>query len=190
MSGTRRRSTQLLAEGAVVVALGTVLSIIKFDMPLGGGVTLCSMLPLVFYSYRNGIKWGVFTAFVHSVIQMLLGIDNVQYGKTALMVFAIAFLDYIVAYTVLGFAGMFRGKLGSDKKEIALGSIITIFARFLCHFVTGIFIWEALWPNAYGYAPVIWSLIYNGSYMLIELVITTIVATIIVKFVDFDKKKA
>ena len=190
MQQTRSKTTLLLVEGAIMIALGTVLSMIKFDLPLGGGVTLCSMLPLVFYSYRNGVKWGFFTAVAYSIIQMLLGLDNVQYAQSVGMALAIVLLDYIVAYSVLGFAGLLRDKLSNPRLAIALGTASTIFLRFLCHFVTGIYIWEVLWPNEFGYAPVAWSFIYNGSYMGVELVITTVAALLLVRYADIGKRSA
>ncbi len=188
----RNEKVRLLVEAALIVALGTVLSMIKIDMPLGGGVTLCSMLPLVFFAYRNGVKWGLGAAFVHSLIQMLLGLDNVQYATSALMAVEIVLLDYILAYTVLGLAGMFRGKLKNMRVEIAVGAALTIFLRFLCHFASGWIIWEALWPNEFGYAAPVWSFIYNGSYMGVELIVTTVLAVLIVPLVNYgrDKKSA
>ncbi len=185
----RNEKVRILVEGALIVALGTVLSMIKIDMPLGGGVTLCSMLPLVLFSYRNGIKWGLGAAFVHSLIQMMLGLDNVQYATSMLMAVEIVLLDYLIAYTVLGLAGMFRGKLKSTRAEIAVGAALTVFVRFLCHFASGWMIWEVLWPNELGYAAPIWSLIYNGSYMGVELVITVITSVLLVPLVNYGKTR-
>ncbi len=182
--------TKALAEGAIMVALGTILSLIKVDLPMGGGVTLCAMLPLVIFAFRRGTKYGLFAAFVFSVLQMFLGLDNVRYASSAAMAAAIILLDYILAYTVIGFAGAFRGKLKSAKAEVTVGIAVTFFSRFLCHFITGWFIWDALWPNEFGYASPIYSLLYNGSYMLVEAVISTAVAVIIIdKLKDFGIKQ-
>ncbi|MEG2083614.1 MAG: energy-coupled thiamine transporter ThiT, partial [Oscillospiraceae bacterium] len=166
----------------------TLLSMIKIDMPMGGGVTLCAMLPLVVMSWRHGIKWGTFTAFVFSVLQMLLGLDNVRYATSALMAAAIILFDYIVAYTVIGLAGAFKGKLKNAKLELVAGVSLTLFARFLCHFITGWFIWDALWPNGTYIAPV-YSLLYNGSYMLPELIITSVVALLLLKYMDYGMER-
>ena len=70
--------TKRLAESAILIAIGTVLSFIKFESfwVKGGSITLASTLPLVLISYRYGVKWGAFSAFVYSLIQALLGAQN------------------------------------------------------------------------------------------------------------------
>ena len=80
---TQFSKTRILVEGAMMIALSTILSMIPlFSMPYGGTVTLLSMLPLVLMAFRHGTKWGVFTAFVHSVLQLLLGLSNLTYCAT------------------------------------------------------------------------------------------------------------
>ena len=85
--------TQLLVEGALMIALATILSYIKlFSLPYGGAITL-EMIPLVLMAYRNGTKWGVFTAFVHSVLQLIIGFSNVMYCPTLLTQIGCILLD-------------------------------------------------------------------------------------------------
>jgi thiamine transporter ThiT len=68
-----RKSTPILVECAMMIAMSTALSFVKlFDLPQGGSVTCASMAPLILVSYRHGIKWGLFTGFVHSLLQMLI----------------------------------------------------------------------------------------------------------------------
>lgn len=172
----RNQKTSRLVFSAVMIAVGTVLSMLKIDFVMGGGITICAMLPLVIVSFRYGTKWGVFSAFVFSVLQCLLGLDNVQYATSAGMAMAIVLLDYIVAYTVIGFSGIFRKKAKNFKIAVVSGIGITFFARFLCHFITGWIIWDALWPNEFGMAAPFYSLCYNGSYMLAEAVISSFAA--------------
>ena len=168
MNSTTRR----LTETAVMLALGTVLSLIKIDMPMGGGLTVCSMLPLVVVSFRYGWKWGGFSAFVYSVLQLLLGLDNVRYASSALMAAGIVLFDYLIAYTVVGFASLFGGRPSNTRKAVVLGVTVSFFLRFLCHFITGVWIWDALWPNELGMASAVYSAAYNGWYMGGELVLT------------------
>lgn len=177
----RNQKTSRLVFSAIMIAAGTVLSLLKIDFIMGGGLTICAMLPLVIVSFRYGIKWGVFTAFVFSVLQCLLGLDNVQYATSIGMAIAIILLDYIVAYTVIGFAGMFRKSENNMKYALICGISTTFFVRFICHFLTGWIIWDALWPNEFGMAAPFYSLCYNGSYMLAEAVISSIVGVIILK---------
>ena len=90
-------------------------------------------------------------------------------------------LDYIVAYTVIGFSGMFRKNAKNFNRAVISGIGITFFARFLCHFATGWAIWDALWPNEFGMIAPVYSLFYNGSYMLAEAIITSVVAVFLFK---------
>ena len=175
--------TRRLVESAVMIAVGTVLSLFEFKGPwaLGGGITVCAMLPLVILSFRYGMGWGTFSAFVFSVMQMLLGIKNVQYASSIPIAVGIILLDYIFAYSAIGLASVFSGKLRSKIKAVVAGIVFTFTIRFICHFLSGIFIWEALWPNELGWAPWIWSFAYNMSYMLPEILITTAVAALLEK---------
>lgn len=173
-----KAETRYLTESALMIALGTVLSMLKFGglWAFGGGVTFCSMLPMVWISYRWGVKKGLMTAGVYAVLQMLLGIDNIQYATSVWMAIGIVLLDYLLAYGVLGLAGMFRNRAKNPRLALVCGIGLTFFLRFLCHFITGWMIWDALWPNDFGMLPAIYSLYYNGSYMLPEFLITSAVA--------------
>lgn len=173
--------TRRLCETALLIAVGTLLSFVKIDMPMGGGLTICSMLPLVIIAHRYGTKWGVFAAFTYSVLQMFFGLDNVRYATSTVMAAGIILLDYIVAYSVIGFSAMFDGRTENKRKSLVLGIAVTFFARFLCHFVTGAWIWNALWPNEYGMAATVYSAAYNGWYMGGELIITLIAALAVYK---------
>ena len=171
-----KTNTRKLTDTAILIAMGTVLSIFKIDMPMGGGLTACSMLPLVFISYRYGWKWGALSGFVYSLLQMFLGLDNVRYATSVIMAIGIILLDYISAYTVIGFASFFGGKPTNTRKALVIGITVTFVCRFLCHFITGWWIWDALWPNEYGMAAPVYSLVYNGWYMGAELVLTVAAA--------------
>lgn len=171
--------TRKLVESAMLIAVATVLSLVKIDMPMGGGVTIVSMLPLVIASHRYGWKWGAVTAFVYSVLQLMLGLDNVRYASSFIMALGIIFLDYIAAYTVIGFSALADKVVKNRRAALATGIGVTFALRFVCHFVTGVWIWDALWPNEFGMASVVYSLVYNGWYMAAELVITEIVAMLI-----------
>lgn len=170
-----KTNTRKLAETAIMIALGTVLSMFKIDLPMGGGLTICSMLPLIIISFRYGWKWGGFSAFVYSVLQLFLGLDNVRYASSAIMAAGIVLFDYIIAYTVIGFASYFGGKPSNTRKAVIIGIVVSFFLRFLCHFITGVWIWDALWPNELGMAPVVYSAAYNGWYMSAETVLTIVV---------------
>ena len=177
----RNKKTSRLVFSAIMIAVGTVLSILKIDFVMGGGITICAMLPLIMVSFKCGTKWGLFTAFAFSMLQCLLGLDNVQYATSVSMAIAIIMLDYIAAYTVIGFSGIFRNNAKNFSRAVVSGIVLTFFARFICHFITGWFIWDSLWPNEFEMAAPIYSLCYNGSYMLAEAVITSVVSIILIK---------
>ena len=178
----KNQNTRRLVESALMIAIGTVLSELKIGSlwAFGGGLTIGSMVPLVIFSHRWGTKWGTFTAFVYSLLQMILGIDNIQYATGVGMAIAIILLDYIIAYTVVGLSSMF----GSGRAAIIGGVAVTLGIRFLCHFLTGWMIWDALWPNEFGMTSVVYSLCYNGSYMLPEIVITAVLSCVLVPWVN------
>ena len=189
------KMTRKLTESAVFIALGTILSILKIDLPFGGGVTIVSMLPLILISHRYGWKWGLATAFVYSVAQLVLGLDNVAYAENFLMGAGIVLLDYVIAYTVIGLSGIF----GKSRAAVAIGIAVTFTLRFLCHLVTGAWIWGVWMPEQFMGMPMtnpwIYTFLYNGWYMLFELVITEIVAMLLYKplekfFTGSDLQKA
>ena len=174
--------TLKLVESAVLIAIGTVLSeFAKIDMPLGGGLTVCSMLPLVLLCHRWGTRWGLFSAFVYSLLQLVLGLNNVQYATSALMAAGIVVLDYVLPYTLIGLSALFRKGKANLPAALTAGIVFTFALRFLCHFFTGWWIWDALWPNEFGWASPLYSLLYNGSYMLPEMILTSAVAVLLAK---------
>ena len=179
---TKKKITALqLVESALMIAVATVCSLVKIDLPFGGGITIVSMLPLVLISHRYGWKWGVLTAFTYSLIQMILGLDNVGYATSFLMGAGIVLLDYVIAYPVIGLSGVF----GKDRKAVAIGIAVTFAMRFCCHLVSGAWIWGVWMPEQFmGMKmtnPWIYSALYNGWYMLAELIATELVAMLIYK---------
>ena len=179
----KKNLTRMMAESAIFIAIATVLSFLKIDLPFGGGVTIVSMLPIIMISHRWGWKWGVLTAFAYSLIQLIFGLDNVGYASSFLAAVGIILLDYIVAYTVIGLSGAFEKPLGKTRKAVAVGIAVTFCLRFLCHLVTGAIIWGVWMPETFMNMtmtnPWIYSFLYNGWYMLAELVLTEIVAMLI-----------
>jgi len=145
---------------------------------MGGGLTICSMVPLVLLAFIYGPKWGLSCAFIYSVFQLIFGLDNVAYASNGFIAAVIILFDYIVAYSVIGLAGFFRDEKRSSKR-IILASVTVLLLRFVCHFITGAFVWDALWPNEFGLSPIVYSLAYNGIYMLPEIAITSLVCAAI-----------
>ena len=180
----------MLTECAVMLALSIVLSFVKvWKMPMGGAVTLLSMLPIMLISVKYGLKGGLPVAFLYSLFQLLMGVasgDVFVYCTSGLMVVICALFDYLVPFTVLGCAAMFRKpaeKLRPDNRKAAdalllAGFVVVIVARFVCHYITGFSIWGQWAPE--GQSKFIYSLIYNGQYMLPECIFTTVGAAVMI----------
>ncbi|MGI6256113.1 MAG: energy-coupled thiamine transporter ThiT [Acutalibacter sp.] len=197
---TVSKRTFNLVLGGLMIAMGTVLGFIKpfGELPYGGSITVCSMLPVMFYSYRCGLKWGLGAGLVFSVLQLLFGLDALK-GISAVMVVGSILLDYILAFTVLGLAGMFRGKIKNDAAAFTLGSFVAMMLRYFCSFLSGWVLWASFnetadmqefigtfippLANASGTAlAVIYSLVYNGVYMIPEIILTCVVGFLLVQF--------
>lgn len=177
----------MIAESAVMMALATVLSmIVFFQLPAGGSVTPFSMLPVLIIAYRYGMKWGFGVGVVYGLIEMLLGLNNLSYATNALAGICIILFDYLVAFGVIGFGGLFR-KMKNQAVGFSLGVAVACLLRFLCHFLTGITVWADYTGGIWN--TIIFSLTYNGSYMLPELVITVIVGAILMSVLDFRSEK-
>ncbi|MBQ9806683.1 MAG: energy-coupled thiamine transporter ThiT [Clostridia bacterium] len=185
----RNTKTRTLCECGIMLALAIVLSYIKFfELPFDGSITLFSMLPVCLVAIKYGMGWGLGTAFCFSWFQILQG-GVFGWGLTPTMLIGSLFLDFILAFTVLGFAGIFRkkgyfGMLGG----IALVCVL----RFLVHFLAGIILWANFeefmafgveWINR----PVLYSICYNGVYMLPETILTVGVAAILLKIPQIKK---
>ena len=167
--------TRIMVECALMIALGTILANIKiYELPNGGSITLFSMVPFILVSFRHGVKWGLFTGFVNSLLQMLLGF----YAPPApglLPLVGMILLDYVLAFGVMGIAGLGRGK----PHGIFWGSVLGGAARFVVHYISGITIYKILAPTEiFGTVfdnPALYSLIYNGSYVVIDLVLCLVI---------------
>ena len=167
--------TRIMVECALMIALGTILANIKiYELPNGGSITLFSMVPFILVSFRHGVKWGLFTGFVNSLLQMLLGF----YAPPApglLPLVGMILLDYVLAFGVMGIAGLGRGK----PHGIFWGSVLGGAARFVVHYISGITIYKILAPTEiFGTVfdnPALYSLIYNGSYVGIDLVLCLVI---------------
>ena len=162
--------TKKLSLAGILIALATVLSFVKlFDMPNGGSVTAGSMVPILLFSMMADFKWGIIQASVYGLIQMMIG----WYAPPVQTVFsfiAVVLLDYVVAFGVLGLAGPISRKLGDKPWSVMVASFVVLFLRFLCHFATGILIWNSYAPE--GQPVWLYSLLYNGGYMLFETIIS------------------
>lgn len=188
---SKNSKVRVLAEGAIMVAMAFILSYIKvFRLPWGGSVTLLSMLPIVVFSIKRGVKAGLFSAFVSALLQLGQGIavdGLLGWGLTPVMLTACIFLDYIGAYTVVGLAGIFRQKGLAGRLA---GTALAVLIRYIFHIVSGAAIFHSsgmIWEAFSTDNEWLYSTLYNGAYMLPEMVFTVIGAAVILKVPQINK---
>lgn len=195
---------RILTESAIMIALATVLSMFKiWEAPYGGSVTVLSMAPIIILSLRRGVKAGLLAGFAHSLIQLLLGHNNVAWIPDAGGIVVCILTDYILPFTVLGLAGCFRKVkfTGNDTTNLViatiLGTLLVTLLRYLCHIVSGAVIWYALDLEWYAddpehivhkYGAWLFSVIYNGGYMIPEIITTTVATPLLAVAVSKVKK--
>ena len=176
----RNKRVLTLAECAIMIALAFALSYVRlWKMPLGGSITLCSMLPIMLIAVKHGTGVGLGTAFVYSLTQLAQGLieGDVSAQSMSADVFVIAVLfDYIVPFTALGLCSVF-GK--SKTWGVCLGMGFAVGVRFICHFITGVTIWRQWTPE--GWNSVIYSFAYNGGYLIPDLAICLAAACILLR---------
>ena len=172
--------TAILVEGALMVALAFILSVIPFiELTWGGSITLFSTLPILIMSLRHGAKWGVGTAAVYSLLQLTQGMDSVMAvpAKTIFTMVLCALLDYVLAYTVLGFAGPIAHRFKNPTGGLAIGICATGLARYLLSVLSGILLWRQwAWE---GWPVWLYSVAYNALWCLPDIAIVLLAALLL-----------
>lgn len=203
------KNTKKLTVSAIMVALSTVLSFIKFsNLPFGGSVTLFSFVPILFIGYAYGAKWGTGTGLVSGILQMVFGISasTAGAGFKWWQVCLCALLDYIVAYSVLGLSGVFKNKIKNPQISFALGSVVACLLKYIAHFFSGFTLFSG-WAEwfftegggvNYGNTilssfsgnalSAIYSLIYNGLFSIPELITSTVMVVILISIKPIRKE--
>lgn len=152
-------STRILAEISIFVSLSTALSFIKiYTFPQGGSVTAGSMVPIIWLALRRGPSAGLFSATVYGIVQLI--VQPYVYQPIQVL------LDYPLAFGFLGIAGFFQ-------KKPFVGMFLGISGRFLMHFISGVVFFGTFAPE--GMHPFLYSAIYNGSYLIPEMVISGVI---------------
>jgi thiamine transporter len=164
--------TKILAEITVFVALAAALayashSFLSFAWLQGGSINL-GMLPIFWLALRRGPKIGIFAGAVLGVVDLAIEpfvVHPVQFV-----------LDYPLAFACLGLAGFFRGfsRVGPVMGEAVGGA-----GRFLCHFTSGVVYFANYAPA--GVSPIVYSIVYNGTYMIPSIIICVIAIVLLQK---------
>ena len=201
-----KRMTESAMLLAMAIVLELVSKMIIPEMPFGGQLTLVSMLPVVLISYRYGVKWGLVSGVAYALIEMALGGKTVMaafqpdyFGDGVLIFNALlmCLLDYVVAFTVIGLGGVFRNSIKKPGVSLACGSLVALGCRYLAHILSGyiLFAGYAEWfftqdgfpawganlvaslsPSVLG---IVYSIVYNGMYMIPEMILTAVVALLL-----------
>lgn len=166
----RPKTTAAITEGAVLVAAALVLSFIKLKLWANGGSVDLVMIPLIIFALRRGTAWGVGAGLVFGTLKCIIS------GATA-WGWASILLDYSVAYAAVGLAGIFKGK----DSGLLWGTVTGSLARLAVHYISGVTIYAVsvaepgeLFNTAFT-NPWIFSLVYNGSYMAVNMVLALVV---------------
>ena len=199
-----------LTVSALMIALGAFIDFLCklifpfLTLPFGGSISIGSMVPVIAVGYAFGLKTGLFTGFVYSLLQMVLGMSTVSAlflpGSDSytniLNAILICLIDYVLAYMALGLGGVFKGKVKGTGLSFALGCALSLTVCYLFHVLSGAIFYGA-WAEWFfadtvmaelsvsawiletftgaGLAT-IYSLVYNACYMLPELVISVVLA--------------
>ena len=166
-------TTKMLSLGAVCIALSSVLSMIRlWKMPMGGSITPASMLPMMLFAYVYGVGPGCTLGVIYGLLQFILdGGNAAAYGVAAML------LDYPIAFGMMGLAGAFRS-MKDNMAGLTCGVVLACAGRFLASFVSGV-VFYGSYASYYGFvSPVLYSICYNGAYMLPECIICVLLAVL------------
>ena len=160
-----------LCEGAIMIALAEILSFLPlYKLPWGGSIDF-AMLPIILYCVRWGFGPGMIVSCAHGILQALFE-GGIALGWQSIVG------DFLVAYAILGIAGLFKGKF-------CLAATVSCAARFLVHYVVGATIWAEYMPETFFgmtmTTPWFYSALYNGAYMLPDLVLLLVVYVLLRK---------
>ena len=217
----KKTQTRRLTESAMMIALSTVISfvcslipVVPFNFPFGGGITIAGMLPVILIGYMYGTRWGLLTAFSYSLIQMLLGHSTVsslflpveEGGMTLAAALVVLLVDYVLAYTVLGLGGLFKSRM-TPGRSLLCGVLLTTVIRYACHILSGTIFYGA-WAQWFFEQPgiyeaigekvlstfggvglsLVYSVVYNGCYMIPEIILTGVCALLVVRIPAISKR--
>ncbi len=169
MKTTAKNNLIILCESAIMIALATVLGLFKFSLwAQGGSIDFC-MAPLLVLAYRRGAKVAIPAGMAYGLVDCLIT-GGIGWGLPSIL------LDYVLAYGAVGIGGFFR----KMPFGLALGTVMGSLARFAVHFVSGITIYKIAFGSSmeifgmtFGHElAALYSLIYNGSYMLGDCILS------------------
>lgn len=183
--------TRTITFAAICVALSFALSYVRiFKMPMGGSITLASMLPLMLFAFMFGSRKGILVGLIYGVLQAIQDPWIIHPAQFA--------LDYAVAFAAIGLTGCIRdlGLFGKNMRaQFALGAVIACALRFLCHYFAGVFafgMYGSYYAGEYGISALaneyFYSFVYQCMYLLPELAIVLAVSMLVLSSKNFRKQ--
>ncbi|WP_066068478.1 energy-coupled thiamine transporter ThiT [Neobacillus soli] len=183
----KRSNTLFITEVAVFTALAYLLDFVAGVLslriwPQGGSISI-AMVPIFLMAYRWGVKGGLLTGFLLGLLQFILGFAQIY---TIIQ----GIIDYFIAFTVVGLAGVFAGKIKNSLEEgqkgkwityAVLGTFLGSLLRYFCHVIAGAVFFGEYAPK--GQPVAIYSLLYNGTYMLPSFIISAIIIILVISAV-------
>ncbi|MBR2717231.1 MAG: energy-coupled thiamine transporter ThiT [Oscillospiraceae bacterium] len=179
----KNKTTRCIAEGAIMVAMALVLSYLKIPIGLafggfGGSIDLV-MIPLIVYAVHCGTGWGLIAGLVFGTIKYFIG------AHSDISWISIIF-DYSVAYAFVGFAGLMRGAFAKNRSgAMAVGALIGCVCRFIVHYISGVTVYAQWMPEEFmgvsHMTPALYSLLYNGTYMLPNTILAVVLCALLQK---------
>ena len=172
MNSKNHLHIRMMCEGAIMVALAQILSYLKLAQAPNGGSVTAAMFPLIFFAVRWGLKPGLAVGFVFGLLQLIFD-GAYAWGWQSML------LDYLVAFTPLGLAGLFRRK----PWGLFAGTLVGCAGRFAVHYISGVTIYKILMPTEFMRwtftSPAAYSLMYNGSYVLPNTLIALVLSAVL-----------
>lgn len=171
-----------LAESAILVAMAVVIELIFSLMPsfpYGGRVTL-TLLPLIILAYRNGIIYGTLGGIVYGLVNFLIDGYTFHWGSI--------FFDYLIAFGVVGVAGIFRNALRGNLTEFIVGIIVVFLLRYLSHSISGVLFFAeyAGDNNVWLYSFILYNLPYCAASCALCVVVGCILYKRLLKMMNKD----
>ena len=169
---------RMLCEGAVCIALSVALSYLKLPIGVsfggfGGSIDLV-MLPLILFAVRHGAAWGVLAGLAFGTLKYFFA-EGFAISWVSML------LDYSVAYACVGLSGLLRGRY----RAMPLAALLGCLGRFAVHFISGVTVYAQYMPEEFMggimASPAVYSLLYNGTYMLPNTVLAVILCAMLIK---------
>ena len=164
--------TKKIAFSGVAVALSAVASNIRlFHLPMGGAVTLFSMLFICLIGYWFGIVWGMAAGTALGLLTFLFDPYFLSIPQFI--------CDYILAFASLGLAGIVNvTPLKYSPLKLQIGYVIGVFFRWIFAVISGVVFFATYAADAGFDNPFAYAAMYNGSFIGVEAVLTLIVISL------------